>query len=158
MARCLCGVLALVLGGSVAMAADITRDQVTNLVNAGAAAVVKDAAGSLAKITAGEAPFREAALEEFYTFVYDTNVVIVAHPDTNLVGRSYRGKPDAKGKKFRDEIVEGALKQGTGWIDYMYKKPNQEGLFPKETYFKLVTGSDGKSYVVCAGRYLPKEK
>ncbi len=64
----------------------------------------------------------------YYTFVYDTAVTIVAHA-TNplLVGVNFKGKTDAAGKPFRDEIVQGALDHGTGWEDYIYTKPDQSG-------------------------------
>jgi len=45
------------------------------------------------------------------------------------------------------------LEEGSGWVDYIYTKPDQSGLYLKTTYFTLTTGSDGKQYIVCAGRY-----
>ena len=61
---------------------------------------------------------------------------------------------DAKGKNFRDEIVAGAVKDGKGWVEYVYQKPGEEGLYPKTTYFEIATASDGKQYVLCCGKYL----
>jgi polar amino acid transport system substrate-binding protein len=64
-----------------------------------------------------------------------------------------RGKADVSGKMFRDELVSGALQKGTGFVDYIWTSPSEEGLFYKTTYYRLVIGSDGVQYVVCAGRY-----
>jgi len=75
-----------------------------------------------------------------------------------VVGRNLKGVPDMAGKLFRDNIVEGALKNGTGWEDYVFTMPGKIGLFYKSVYYKLVTGSDGKQYVVCVGRYLDKQE
>jgi polar amino acid transport system substrate-binding protein len=134
--------------------APITKEQVTQLVDLAAKDIVKDASTTLTKITAGNAPYKDATNPALYVFVYDEQVVIVAHPKNDLVGRSYKGKPDVRGKKFRDDIVNGALANGTGWVDYSYQKPGETGIHSKTTYYKLITGSDGKKYIVCAGKYL----
>nr|WP_319492623.1 cache domain-containing protein [uncultured Desulfobacter sp.] len=135
-------------------AADITKEQVVSLVEKTCEDIKADAKGTFEKITNAESPYTNAQNPAFYVFVYDTEVVIVAHPKKNLIGRSYKGKPDVKGKKFRDDIVKGALEKGTGWVDYFYKKPEEKGIHQKTTYYKLVTGSDGNKYVVASGKYL----
>ena len=76
----------------------------------------------------------------------------------SVVGRNLKGVPDMAGRLFRDNIVEGALKNGTGWEDYVFTMPGKIGLFYKSVYYKLVTGSDGKQYVVCVGRYKDKQE
>ncbi len=88
-----------------------------------------------------------------YVFVYDENVVMLAHPvKPKLVGRSYKGKPDVKGKKFRDEIVSNAL-NGGGWTEYVYQKPNtSSGLFKKKVYSRLAENG-GLKFVVASGMY-----
>ena len=75
-----------------------------------------------------------------------------------VVGRNFKGVPDMAGRLFRDNLVEGALKNGTGWEDYVFTMPGKIGLFYKSAYYKLVTGSDGKQYVVCVGRYKDKQE
>ncbi len=75
-----------------------------------------------------------------------------------VVGRNFKGVPDMAGKLFRDNIVAGALANGTGWEDYVFTMPGQIGLFYKSAYYKLVTGSDGKQYVVCSGCYIAKNE
>ncbi len=70
-----------------------------------------------------------------------------------LVGTNFKGKTDVTGKPYRDEILEGALKNGTGWVDYVYMHPVQTNLYYKTTYYRLTQGSDGNSYIVCSGNY-----
>ncbi|MDM8547281.1 cache domain-containing protein [Candidatus Venteria ishoeyi] len=111
----------------------------------------------------GEAAFKRITAPEggfffkdksLYTFVYDENVVIRAHPyKPTLIGRSYKGKPDVRGNMFRDEIVSKALKNNDGWTEYHYQKPGKSGIHRKKVYGKLVT-HDGKKYIVCAGIYI----
>lgn len=88
-----------------------------------------------------------------YVFVYDDNVVMLAHPvKPTLVGRSYKGKPDVKGNKFRDKIVSQAL-NGGGWTEYAYQKPGAaSGLFKKKVY-SSVAEKDGRKFIVASGIY-----
>ncbi len=124
------------------------------LVNRTAADIAKDVPDTFRRINAGEAPYRDPKDPALYVFIYDTNVTIVAHADNiQLVGINYQGKTDATGKPFRDEIVAGALTNGTGWEEYVYINPTQAGLFYKTTYYRLTEGSDGNFYVVCSGNF-----
>jgi signal transduction histidine kinase len=89
---------------------------------------------------------------ELYAFIYDENVKMLAHPEKpELVGQSFKGKPDMKGKKFRDEIVEKAL-AGGGWTEYSYQKPGATGIHKKKVLSKLAKFKD-KKYVVAVGMY-----
>lgn len=91
-----------------------------------------------------------------YVFVYNEAVEIVAHPyKPHLIGKSYKGKPDVRGKKFRDEIVSKALEKGGDWTVYSYQKPGEKGIHQKKTYGKLVEVK-GVKYIVCAGKYVSK--
>jgi polar amino acid transport system substrate-binding protein len=124
------------------------------LVNLTAAAIALDAPGTFQEISAGEHPYKDGTNPALYVFVYDTNVTMVAHAaNIRLVGENYRGKTDVSGKRFRDEIVAGALANGTGWVDYIYINPAETGLYYKKTYYQLVRGSDAREYVVCSGTY-----
>jgi len=133
---------------------NITPEMVISLVERTAADIEEDASGTFQKMNQQLAPYKDPDNPALYSFAYDTNITMVAHADNLLlVGCNFRGKTDAAGKKFRDEIVAGALEHQTGWTDYIYTKPDQSGLYYKTTYYKLVTGSDGKYYIVCAGRF-----
>jgi len=86
---------------------------------------------------------------ELYVFAYDFNGVVLAHPkNPKLVGKNLLEMPDLDGKLFRKDIVNIAKKQGTGWVDYKYKNPENGKSEDKTTYFKTV---DGQIY--CCGVY-----
>jgi polar amino acid transport system substrate-binding protein len=138
------------------MAGRISTEQVTDLVEQTAKDIAEDASGTLAKINAGAHPYRDKDNPALYTFVFNTDLVTVAHFRHELVGLSKRGKPDLKGKMFRDEILAGALDNGSGWEDYYFENPESGKTEPKTTYFRLVTGSDGVKYIVCSGKYIDR--
>ena len=132
----------------------ISNEQVIRLVDLTTVALAADAPATMKKINAGEHPYRNRENHEMYVFVYDTDINMTAHGDNaTLVGKNFRGKTDVEGKAFRDAIVAGALSNGSGWEDYIYTSPKQSGLYYKTTYYKLVKGSDGKTYIVCAGKF-----
>ncbi|MCX6698705.1 MAG: cache domain-containing protein, partial [Methanomicrobiales archaeon] len=129
---------------------------VVSLVNRTALAIGKDAPGTFRQINAGEVPYRAAENPTLYVFVYDTDETVVAHAENPLlIGFNTRGKSDVTGKPFHDEILAGALKNGTGWEEYVYINPVQTNLYYKATYYQLTKGSDGKSYIVCSGNFRP---
>lgn len=135
-----------------------TDEAVIALVNTTAAAIEENATDTFRRINAGEAPYRDPEDPELYVFVYDTNLTMVAHAaNIQLVGTNFRGKTDVTGKPFRDEILEGALENGTGWVEYVYVNPVQPNLYYKTTYYRLTEGSDGNSYIVCSGNFKPCE-
>ncbi len=131
-----------------------TDAEVVSLVNTTAAAIEKNAPDAFRRINAHEFSFRDPKNPTLYTFVYNTNVTIVANADNiELVNVSYRGKTDVSGKAFRDNIVAGALANGTGWEEYIYINPVETGLYYKTTYYRLTRGSDGDLYIVCSANY-----
>lgn len=133
--------------------ADITEAQAIAKVQEAVKALKKDAPGTLEKIAGGVAPFKDAENPALYVFVYDSDVNMVSHPNKDLMGKNFKGKPDVRGKKFRDDIVSTGLTKGKGWTDYHYQKPGETGIFEKTTYCEKVTGSDGKVYIVACGKY-----
>jgi polar amino acid transport system substrate-binding protein len=139
---------------TTATTAPVTQPQVIDLVNLTSAAIAKDQPAAFTAIDAGDKPYQDPANPGLYAFVYDKDVTLIATPDSAVRGQSMKGKPDAMGRLFRDEIVAGAFAQGHGWVGYVYKEPGKAGLFQKATYYNQVTGSDGTQYVVCAGRYV----
>jgi len=131
-----------------------TDESVIALVNTTAQAIEKNAPDTFRRINAGETPYRDSQNPALYAFVYDMNQTMVAHADNILlVGVNFKGKTDVTGKPFRDEILAGAQKNGTGWVEYVYVNPVQTNLYYKTTYYRLTKGSDGNSYVVASGNF-----
>jgi len=60
----------------------------------------------------------------------------LAHPtNPKLIGKNMVVLPDADGKLFRKEIIEGAEKKGKGWVDYRYNNPTTGDIEKKSTYY-----------------------
>jgi len=131
-----------------------TDEAVIGLVDTTAAALEQNAPDTLRRINAGEAPYSDPTNPGLYVFVYTTDMTIVAHADNILlVGGNYKEKKDVTGKPYNEEIYEGALKNGTGWVEYVYMHPVQTNLYYKTTHYRLTRGSDGIQYIVCSGNY-----
>ncbi len=131
-----------------------TNEAVMALVDKTAAAIEKNATDAFLHINAGDSPYKDPQKPGLYSFVYDTNVTMVAHADNILlVGVNFKGKTDVTGQPFRDYIIAGALENQTGWVDYVYSNSAQTNLYYKTTYYRLVVGSDGNRYVVCSGNF-----
>ncbi len=110
---------------------------------------------ALATINKKDGGFYDAT-KDLYVFIYNDKVEMLAHPyKPELVGKSYKGKPDVRGKMFRDEIVTTALSKGKGWTEYSYQKPGDPGIYAKVTFGKLVE-IGGVKYIVCSGKYKDK--
>lgn len=131
-----------------------TDSAVVTLVEATAAVIAANAPDTLQRINRHEAPFRDPKDPGLYVFVYDMDTTMVAHADNDrIVGVNFKGKTDVAGTPLHDRIHEGALKNGSGWVDYVYLHPTQPNLHHKSAYYRLVRGNDGNSYVVASGNY-----
>jgi len=134
-------------------ASTVTETEVIDLVNKAVQLIKKEGLAAIKKIGDPSGKFYILS-KSLYVFVYDHNCVIKAHPfKPTLVGRSYKGKPDVRGKKFRDEIVKKAITNGSGWTVYSYVKPDTPGIFQKKVYGKLVVVGKN-SFIVCCGIYV----
>jgi hypothetical protein len=49
-----------------------------------------------------------------YFFVLDTDLNLIAHFNTAIIGRNMKGKTYVKGKLYRDEFLSVAKKDGSG--------------------------------------------
>ena len=145
----------LLISFSVNLVAAQTDKEVIDLVKETRAALEKNAAQTLESILFAEHPYKNQNNPSLYVFVLETNLTVAAHPIMpHLVGENLKGKPDVKGKMFREEMLEKALKDGSGWVDYHYLNPQTKQEARKISYFELANGSDGKNYIVGSGKYL----
>ena len=86
---------------------------------------------------------------DLYAFAYDTEGVMRAHPNQFLIGYNLLDQPDAKGKLFRQELIELANSRGHAWVDYTYLNPRSRAEQSKITY----CAKEGE-LIVCCGAYL----
>lgn len=127
---------------------------VTTLVDKTVNAIQKDATGTFERINAKQPPYWDPTTPGLYVYVYNTNVTVVANADNIMtVGVNMKGKTDVTGKLYRDMIVEGALANGTGWVQYVYTNPAEPNLYYKTAYYRLAYGNDGNAYIICSGNY-----
>ena len=144
----------LFMGLSISGASAQTSDEVTSLVKQAKAAVEKNALQTFARINRAEHPYKDKNNPSLYIFAFDTDLNVVAHAiKTAVIGKNVKGKPDVKGKNFRDEMLAKALKDGSGWVDYHFDNPKTKQTEHKTTYFELAKGSDGKGYIIGSGKY-----
>lgn len=138
--------LGLSMAGAVA--AEPTAKDAIAMVERGAAfakANGKDAL--LKKITAKDPEFVQGSM---YIYVRDFPAgVNIAHPyNQSIVGKDLNDVPDVNGKMYRRDIMEIAKKEGKGWVDYMYKNPDNGKIESKTSYLMRVN-----DVVLVAGIY-----
>ena len=142
---------------SVNVATAQTKEEVIALVKVTRLAIEKNAVYTFGRILNAEHPYKNRDNPSLYVFILDTDLNVVAHPiKPQNRGKNLKGKPDIKGKMFRDEILAKALSDGSGWVDYYYVNPKTKLEAKKISYFELANGSDGKNYIVGCGKYVEK--
>lgn len=147
----------LVMSLSVNIAAAQTKEEVVALVKQTKSDMEKNTILTLKKVNAGEHPYKDAKNTSLYVFILDIDLNVAAHAiKPHNVGKNLKGKPDIKGKMFRDEFQKKALANGKGWVDYYYLNPMSKEESHKESYIELVRGSNGKQYIVGSGKYFDK--
>ena len=147
----------LLLALSANYAAAQSAEDVTSLVKQTSEAVGKNVLQTFARINRAEHPYKNKDNPALYVFVFDTDLTVMAHAiKSKVVGKNVKGKPDVKGKKFRDEMLETAQKDGNGWVDYYFLNPKSKKTEHKTAYIELAVGNDGKGYIVGSGKYFDK--
>ena len=155
MKKLLCLVVSvLMLVVSATYVAAITTEEAVALVEQTTKDIEKNALQTLARINRAEHPYKNKDNSALYVFVLNPDQTIVGHPiKTKVIGKNMKGKPDIKGKLFRDEFVAVARKDGSGWVDYYFLNPKTKKEEHKTSFIKLVKGSDGNEYIVGSGKY-----
>jgi len=150
----LCGILLLLIS-SVNFVYAQTDEEIIALVKKTKADIERNAEETFESILFGDHPYLNKKNPSLYVFVLDTNLTVAAHPvRTYLAGKNLKGKPDVKGKMFREEMLKKALENGKGWVKYHYFNSKTQKTTLKLSYFELAKGSDGKKYIVGSGRYI----
>jgi signal transduction histidine kinase len=122
------------------------KEDAVKMVGDASAAIAKDKAAAVAEM--GKATGRYVK-GELYVFAYDLTGTMVAHPiNPKLVGKNLLDVPDADGKMFRKDILEGVKASGTATVEYKYKNPTSGKVEEKITYCKKAA-----DLAVCAGYY-----
>jgi cytochrome c len=101
--------------------------------------------------------FRKKGSEWFtgntYLFAYDLKSNVLLNPAFPArEGTNTSGQKDASGKLFHAELIKVAEERGSGWVDYLFPKPDQTQPSRKWTYVKRIT-VDGVPGLIGAGFY-----
>lgn len=140
--------LGLAMTSAVATAAEPTAKDAVAMVERGAAfAKANGKEALLKKITAKDPEFVQGSM---YIYVREfPSGVNIAHPyNQSIIGKDLNDVPDTNGKMYRRDIMDIAKKDGKGWVDYMYKNPDNGKIESKTSYLLRVN-----DVVLIAGIY-----
>jgi cytochrome c len=91
---------------------------------------------ALKVFSASRGPFIE---KDLYVFALSLDNKMLAHPyRRDLLGRDLTDIKDVKGKAFVKDFQKTAQQNGSGWVDYWWTKPGEQGEFPKVTYIRRI--------------------
>lgn len=139
--------LCFTLGAAIAAPEQTEKDAIAMAERAAAFTKAHGRDEMIKKVTAKDPDFVQGAM---YIYMRDFNSgVFLAHPfNQSIVGKDLDDVPDTNGKLFRRDIMDVARKSGKGWVDYMYKNPENKKIEAK-TAFILRSGD----VVLVAGIY-----
>lgn len=140
----------LMLGALLSAVASVTwaaaKEEAVKMANEAAVAMAKDKAATIAEINKPKGRFIKG---ETYVFVLDMSGVVLANPtNAKLIGKNLLDFPDASGKLFRKEIIDGVKASGTATVEYLYKNPVSGATEEKVSYCKRAA-----EVAVCSGYY-----
>lgn len=89
--------------------------------------------------------------KEGYFWIDDTDAILIAHPILpDSEGQDRTEETDKKGNKLIQNIIK-AAKDGTGFTNFYYQKPNETGVYPKRAYSALFKPYN---WVISTGNYV----
>lgn len=101
------------------------------------AAILKDGLDAVVKEINEKG--KDYVSEVTYVFVQKTDGTMIGHPyKPSLIGKNLIDTQDKAGKYFFGEFVKVASEKGSGWVDYMWPKPNEEKPSQKTSYILKV--------------------
>jgi cytochrome c len=125
--------LCLTLGSAWAAPEPTEKDAIAMAERAAAFGKANGRDELIKKITAKDPEFVQGSM---YIYMRDAKTgVNLAHPfNQSIVGKDLNDVPDTNGKLYRREIMDVAGKSGKGWVDYMYKNPENSKIEAKTAY------------------------
>ena len=125
--------LCLSLGGAFAAAKPTEKDAIAMAERAAAFGKAHGRDELIKKITEKDPDFVQGSM---YIYMRDaTTGVNLAHPfNQAIIGKDLNDVPDTNGKLYRREIMDVADESGKGWVDYLYKNPENSKIEAKTAY------------------------
>lgn len=101
------------------------------------AAALYKASGMEKTLDALNDPKGQFVKGSLFVFAFDENGTLLANATApDKVGQNLLDVPDSKGKKFRKEFIEVAMRDGSGWVDYTNINPKTKVDEPKTSYIE----------------------
>jgi len=127
------------------------EDFLVRAVDAAAKLIEKEGAAAFPALRDKSGQFTFLGTYIFVDTPEGVEVVNGGFPD--IEGKNILDYKDPNGKYLTRELKDVALKNGSGWVDYLWPKPGETAPSKKHTYAKkAVYGSE--TYIVGAGAYL----
>ena len=125
--------LCFTLTGAYAAAEPTQKDAIAMAERAAAFTKAHGREELIKKITAKDPDYVQGSM---YIYMRDFNSgVNIAHPfNQSIIGKDLNDVPDTNGKLYRRDIMDVAKKDGKGWVDYMYKNPENNKIEAKTAY------------------------
>lgn len=90
--------------------------------------------------------------EDGYFWIDSTDYVLIAHPIIpEKEGSNRFDETDKNGNKLIQNIINISTKEGGGFTDFYYSKPNEDGVYPKRAYSTLFKPYN---WVISTGNYV----
>jgi signal transduction histidine kinase len=133
-----------------------TPQMIMDKVNKAAALLEKDGKAAFPKFKGKDSEFIFAGT---YIWIHDSAGTMRMHPiKYKMEGRNYIDLKDSTGKLFFTAMNEVAKTKGSGWVEYMWPKPEEKTPVLKVSYVKLVK-VDGEDLILGCGVYdMPPEE
>ncbi len=125
--------------GKVTMKSDfaVLQQECVFKCQAAKAAILKDGLDAVVKEI--NEKDRDYVSDVTYVFVQKTDGTMIGHPyKPSLIGKNLIDTQDKAGKYFFGEFAKVASEKGSGWVDYMWPKPNEEKPSQKTSYILKV--------------------
>lgn len=127
------------------------RSFIEDVVNRASSVVADEGRAGFVKLRDKTGPFRFMDTYVFVVTPEGTQVVNPGHP--SMEGMNTIDLKDVNGKNVTRQIVEEALKNDSGWVDYFWYKPGDNTPVRKLTFVRKVKfGSE--TYIVGSGLYV----
>ena len=100
--------------------------------------------------------FKDSAHKELYLYVYDEQLVNLAHGGNDrLPGKNLWDMRDKNGRYFNQDLLK-AAKAGGGAVEFDFLNPNTRAVDPKVGWAELETKTDCGPVMIGSGVYRPK--
>ena len=87
-----------------------------------------------------------------YFWIDATDATLIAHPiSPQIEGKNRIDETDKSGNKLIQNIISIATKEGGGFTDFYYIKPNEDGVSPKRAYSQLF---EPYGWIISTGNYV----